>query len=204
MKGIEVKICGLTNLDDAVAALECGADYLGFVLYAKSPRFITPAKIVQILGKINSPFKAVGVFVNMPRADVETAAADCGLHAVQLHGDESADEFAGMPLPVWRALKFERALVNPSPEKWAVVRYVVDAAVHGQYGGTGVMADWQRAAAIARKKPVMLAGGLTPDNVTDAIAAVNPLGVDVVSGVEAKPGKKDLNKLKQFIHAAKS
>lgn len=204
MKDIEVKICGLTNLDDAVAALEYGADYLGFVFYAKSPRFVTPAKVVQILGRLNSSVKAIGVFVNMPRVDVEAVAGDCRLHAVQLHGNESATEFSNMAFPVWRAVKFERTFAEPSPDKWAVARYVVDAAVPGQYGGTGVVADWKRAGAIAKKHPVMLAGGLTPENVADAIAAVSPLGVDVVSGVEATPGKKDMKKLKQFIHAAKS
>ncbi len=203
-KTVEVKICGLTNLKDAVAALEYGANYLGFVFYAKSPRYVAPAKVIKILGKLNSGVKAIGVFVNMPRADVEAVASDCGLYTIQLHGDESADDFSDMPLPVWRAIKIERKLVKPSPGKWTAARYLVDAAVPGQYGGTGAVADWQVARKLAIKHPIMLAGGLTPENVAAAIAAVHPLGVDVVSGVEAEPGKKDIKKLEQFIHAAKS
>jgi phosphoribosylanthranilate isomerase len=201
---IEVKICGLTNVDDALAALEYGADYLGFVFYSQSPRFVTPAAVVKILDAIKSPVKAVGVFVNMDRIDVEVIAGDCGLCAVQLNGSEKAEDYADMPFPVWRALRVGQNSVEPPPETWSPARFLLDAAAPGLHGGTGIPADWKRAAEIARKSHAMLAGGLTPENVADAIRAVNPRGVDVSSGVESSPGKKDLKKLQQFIRAAKN
>ena len=204
MKNIEVKICGLTNGDDALAALEYGADYLGFVFYPKSARFVTPVKVVRILDSIKSAVKAVGVFVDMDRTDVEVIAGDCGLSAIQLCGAEKTEEFADIPFPIWRALKVGPASVEPLLESWAPARYLIDAAAPGMHGGTGLTADWQRAAEIAKNFPAMLAGGLTPDNVADAIATVNPVGVDVSSGVESSPGRKDLAKLKCFISSAKA
>jgi len=202
MNTVEVKICGLTNKDDAVAALDSGADYLGFVLYPDSPRGITAAKLIEIVDKINRPVKAIGVFVNMPRLQVEQVARDCNLYAVQLHGREKPGDFVATPFPIWRALRFTKGHPNPYPRHWPVERYLVDAAVAGKYGGTGALSDWQKAAELAKKHPIMLAGGLTPENVAKAIRAVNPLGVDVVSGVESVPGRKDHRKLKAFIKAA--
>jgi phosphoribosylanthranilate isomerase len=201
---MEVKICGLTKLDDALAALEYGADYLGFVFYSQSPRFVTPLNVVRILDAIKSPVKAVGVFVNMDCIDVEVIAGDCGLCAVQLNGSEKPEDYADMPFPIWRALKVGQHSVEPPPQTWSPARYLLDAAAPGLHGGTGIPADWKRAAEIAMKSPAMLAGGLTPENVADAIEAVKPLGVDVSSGVESAPGKKDLRKLQQFIRTAKN
>ena len=200
---IEVKICGLTNRDDAAAALDLGADYLGFVLYPESPRGITATAMLRILDQMDSTRKAIAVFVNESRATVEKIAEDGALHAVQLHGDEDSEAFVDMPVPVWRAVRFQAGTVSPSPEIWPVVRYVVDASVTGRYGGTGVAADWKQAAPFAEKYPVMLSGGLTPDTVANAVSTVKPLGVDVASGVETEPGKKDHAKIKAFIHGAK-
>jgi len=204
MNGIEVKICGLTSRHDAVAALDLGADYLGFVLYGKSPRGIAAAELSRILDRIEVPCKAVGVFVNELRGDVASIASDCGLHAVQIHGDEEAEEFADMPVPVWRAVWCRAGRCSPEPGEWQAERYVVDTAAEGSYGGTGVRGDWQDAARLASEHPVMLAGGLRPGNVREAILAVNPMGVDVASGVESAPGKKDHVLLAQFIRAAKA
>mgnify|MGYP001572702186 CR=1 FL=1 len=201
---VEIKICGLTSVDDARAALDLGADYLGFVLFPKSPRYVTVSALAAILDKLPHPCRAVGVFVNEPRRVVDSVAAACGLYAVQLHGDERAGEFSDMPLPVWRAVWFRGKAWTPPAADWAVDRYVIDAAAAGEYGGSGVSADWKRAAAFAKAHRVMLAGGLTADNVAKAIRAVNPAGVDVVSGVEAKPGKKSLKKLEAFIRKVRS
>jgi phosphoribosylanthranilate isomerase len=203
MNTVEVKICGLTNKDDAEVALDSGADYLGFILYTHSPRGITTAKLIEILGKINRPVKAIGVFVNMHRTEVEQIARDCNLHAVQLHGNEKPRDFVALPFPIWRAVRFTNGHPRPYPRLWAVERYLVDAAVVGKYGGTGALSDWQKASQLAKKHSVMLAGGLTPENVAKAISAVKPLGVDVVTGVESAPGKKDHKKLKAFIKAAR-
>jgi phosphoribosylanthranilate isomerase len=200
---IEIKICGLTNAEDALCALEAGADFLGFVLYAGSPRAISTADLARVLQRIGRPVRAVGVFVNTARAVVETVASDCGLCAAQIHGDEEAREFAGMPLPVWRAVAARQGRLRPEPAEWPAARYVVDAAPPGVYGGAGVKADWDAARTLARRVPVMLAGGLTPDNVAEAVRAVRPAGVDVSSGVERAPGRKDWDKVKSFIRAAR-
>jgi phosphoribosylanthranilate isomerase len=201
---VEVKVCGLTSRDDALAAAEYGADYLGFVLYPKSPRGITAARLAGIADALAPSLRLVGVFVNESRSLVEQVASDCRLHAVQLHGDESAQAFREMPVPVWRAVRLgDDGIWQPPVEAWAVSRYVVDAAPPVVYGGAGVVADWGRAALLAESRPVMLAGGLTADNVADAVRTVRPLGVDASSGVESMPGKKDLACLKQFIEAAR-
>ena len=200
---VEVKICGLTNADDVKAALEAGVDFLGFVLYVRSPRGVTATRLKRILDKIDGGGKAVGVFVNESRDRVEKIARDCGLCAVQIQGDEKPTEFIDMPVPVWRAVRFRNGSFMPPPEKWRAERYVVDAAVPGLYGGTGVAADWHEAATLAAGYPVMLAGGLTPENVGEAVRIVKPLGVDVASGVETEPGEKSYTKMKQFIEAVK-
>jgi len=201
---IEVKICGLTNRDDAQAALDLGADYLGFVLYTKSPRAVSVEGLREILARLPAGVRAVGVFVNERRGTVEAVARTCGLQAVQIHGDEErVEDFAGFPLKVWRAIRHESTGWIPSPDGWAAERFLVDAAPPGRYGGAGKTADWQEAARLARRLPIMLAGGLTPDNVADAVRAVNPLGVDVVSGTESEPGRKDRAKMKRFIDAAR-
>ncbi len=197
---IEVKICGMTNVVDVMAAVEYGADYIGFVLYDKSPRGISPGLLSEIMDVIGSGVKAVGVFVNESRDYVEKVVNDCGLYAAQLHGCESSDDFVDFESRMWRAVSLgENDNCKVDIEKWKADRFVIDAAVPGMYGGTGLLADWSRAADIAEKYPVMLAGGLSPLNVSDAIAAVNPIGVDVSSGLESEPGRKDHKKIKTFM-----
>ncbi|MDI6774151.1 MAG: phosphoribosylanthranilate isomerase [Verrucomicrobiota bacterium] len=201
---LEIKICGLTNAEDAAAAAALGADYLGFVLYPKSPRATNARALARILSEMPQTARAVGVFVNSPRDEIEAVAADCGLRAVQLHGDEQPEDFRDMPAPVWRAVHFQRGVWTPRPADWpGAARYVVDAAVARQYGGTGVAADWLAARELAAGAPVMLAGGLTAESVAEAIRAVRPLGVDVAGGVESRPGRKDHGKMRAFIARAR-
>jgi phosphoribosylanthranilate isomerase len=197
---VEIKICGLTNVEDAEAALRAGVDYLGFVLYPKSPRAITPAKLKEILAGLSRPCRAVAVVVNESRAAAEELAAKCGLWAVQVHGDEPAAEFTDCACRLWRAVCVCGQAVTPDPSAWpSAERYVVDASSPDLYGGTGSVADWAGAAALSVRSAVMLAGGLTPENVGAAIDAVRPAGVDVASGVESAPGRKDHEKLLRFV-----
>jgi phosphoribosylanthranilate isomerase len=198
---LDIKICGLTNVEDAQFAAEQGADYLGFVFHAGSPRYVTPAAVRGIVAVLPSATRCVGVFVNAPRVAVERVAADCRLHAVQLHGAEGGGEFRDLPVPVWRAVCCRQDTWTPDPRHWTAERYVVDAAA-GVYGGSGEKADWNQAALLGRRYPIMLAGGLTAANVAEAIARVRPVGVDVSSGVEASPGRKDPRKVAAFIAAA--
>jgi phosphoribosylanthranilate isomerase len=199
----EIKFCGMTNREDVQAALALGADYVGFVFYAASKRAVTVDRVKRILAKAGREVRAVGVFVNAAREEVLRTAEQCGLYAVQLHGDEDPAEFAGMDVRLWRALRVGPKGPKPSPEDWRAERYVVDAAVPGIYGGTGLKADWRQAADLTRRKPVILAGGLTPENVAQAIRQVGPMGVDVVSGVEAEPCRKDHLKMKRFVEAVR-
>ncbi len=201
---MEVKICGLTNVEDAQVAVAAGADYLGFILYKESPRAVTPQQITHILSALGNGIRAVGVFVNEVPSQVEAIAKDCGLYAVQIHGDEDAGGFVDFSIPVWRALWVRDGGAHPDPIVWPASRYVIDAAVPGQYGGTGVAADWNEAADIAKECPVMLAGGLHPANVAEAIRSVRPMGVDVSSGVECDPGRKDHDAIRTFVAAAKN
>ena len=197
---IEIKICGMTHLDDVTVALESGADYVGFVLYDKSPRGVTPRLVRRIVEQSDPSLRAIGVFVNESAAYVREVAGDCGLHAVQLHGREVVSDFVDFPLPLWRAIWVGGlATTGVDPAAWPAERLVVDAAVPGLYGGTGSVADWDQAAQLAQQYPVMLAGGLTPANVTQALAAVHPRGVDAASGLEKDPGCKDHDRVRDFI-----
>lgn len=200
---IEIKICGLTNLEDAHQALEAGADYLGFVLYERSPRVVTVAALASIVSALGHGVRALGVFVNASPSFVRETALRCGLAAVQIHGDESAEAFAVMPVPVWRSLSVRAEGCQPEPSAWPAARYIADAAAPGLYGGTGTLADWEQAAGLAMRVPLMLAGGLTAANVAAAIRQVRPLGVDVSSGVESVPGRKSHAAVRAFIAAAR-
>jgi len=203
MAQLDIKICGISNVEDARVALAAGADYVGFVLYPPSPRGVSVEEMKRILGELDVPARAVGVFVNQSRRAVLDVVRDCGLAVAQIHGDEPATEFANMPVTTWRAVKVADGAIVPDPGRWAADRYVIDADVPGMYGGTGVAADWERAAELAAGHAVMLAGGLTPANVAQAVKEVRPRGVDVASGVEREPGRKDPAAVRAFIAAAR-
>jgi phosphoribosylanthranilate isomerase len=204
---MKVKICGITNEADAVHAVAVGADALGFVLYRQSPRYIEPAVARAIIAGLPPFVLTVGVFVNEEAATVRRLMDECGLSLAQLHGDEPASYCRSLGRPALKALRLKDRgafLALAELQGRANVRgFVVDAFSERAYGGTGQTADWTLAAEAARAAPVLLAGGLTPLNVAEAIERVRPYGVDVSSGVEAQPGKKDPAKVKAFIEAVR-
>jgi phosphoribosylanthranilate isomerase len=194
-----LKICGITNQDDATAATDCGANAIGFNFYPKSPRYIAPecaAAIVTADG-----IRRVGVFVNETRERVETIARAVRLRVVQLHGDEMPGDYPAA-LDVWKALRvspgFDLALYDNSPAE----ALVLDGPAGGLYGGAGRSFDWSLVGVSTRR--IILAGGLDAANVAQAVALARPWGVDACSRLETAPGKKDHNKMKEFLQAAKA
>ncbi|MBD0306482.1 MAG: phosphoribosylanthranilate isomerase [Nitrospiraceae bacterium] len=205
-RATKIKICGITNPDDALMAAEAGADALGFIFYRPSPRCVTVDVVHSIVKQLPPFVLPVGVFVNEDLKIVGDVMDRCGLALVQLHGDETASYCEQLDRPVLKAVRLRDMgsfLALAEYRGRAQVRgFVVDAVSETAYGGTGQTADWTLASEAARIAPVVLAGGLTSDNVRDAILKVRPYGVDVSSGVEAAPGKKDAAKVKAFIAAA--
>jgi phosphoribosylanthranilate isomerase len=207
MAPLKVKICGITNAEDAAAAVDAGADALGFVLYRQSPRYVDPAAVRAIVAALPPFILTVGVFVNEEAGVVRKVMDECGLGLAQLHGDETASYCEALGRPAVKALRLKDRgtfLALAEFHGRANVRgFLLDVFCDQAYGGTGRTVDWTLAAEAACSAPILLAGGLTPANVAEAIRAVKPYGVDVSSGVEARPGKKDLDKVKAFIRAAR-
>jgi phosphoribosylanthranilate isomerase len=257
---MHIKICGLTNPDDALAAIDAGADYLGFNFYPKSPRYVSPADCARIIAALVTRHLSlvtfVGVFVNEPPARVAAILDHCGLDLAQLHGDEPPEHLAVLWGRAFKAIRPERdhpersvdperngvkskgrrAVEGCGPERQpkrasqasstafhsaqgacsgedefvvfarispGAPALLIDAHAPNTYGGTGQVADWEAARAVAARFPIFLAGGLTPENVAAAVAHVNPWGVDVASGVESAPGRKDHRKMRAFVLAAR-
>ena len=204
---VKVKICGIMNAEDAGVAVEAGADAIGFVFHKKSPRCVEPAVVKGIIRGLPPFVLPIGVFVNEEAKVVRDLMDECGLALAQLHGDESASYCETLGRPVLKAirLKDRRSFLALAEFKGrAQVRgFLVDAYSSEAYGGTGQVTDWSLAAEAAAAAPILLAGGLTPENVGAAIARVRPYGVDVSSGVEASPGCKDHDKVRAFIRAAR-
>ena len=199
---VRVKICGITNEDDARSACEAGADLVGFNFYKGSPRYVKAAEAEKIRPQLPANVEAVGVFVNAERAEVAELWEALKLDAVQLHGDETPERVAEVAAR-GRVIKAFRVgpdfLVETLDEYAGASAFLLDAAETGQYGGTGRRNDWTVARSAARTRRIILAGGLNAENVAEAIQFVRPYGVDVASGVESAPGKKDLRKLRKFI-----
>ena len=197
-----LKICGITRLTDARHAVEHGATALGFVFWPRSPRFVTPDAAAGIVAELPSTVLAVGVFVNEPIEGIRNVAAQVRLSAVQLHGDEPPAYADALAWPILRSVTLASA--HQACAAWAPqTTLLVDAADPERRGGTGVTVDWPAAAALARKRQIVLAGGLTPANVGAAIQSVQPYGVDVSSGVEESPGVKDFDKVARFLETAR-
>ncbi|MDP2211037.1 MAG: phosphoribosylanthranilate isomerase [Candidatus Aquicultor sp.] len=209
-----VKICGITNKEDALLAVELGAHALGFV-FADSPRRIEPDQALEVIDEV-SPFVAkVGVFVNTPVGDVQRIADYCNLDAVQLHGDETPEYCGQLQVKTIKAFRMRNyteieewlfredefeaeTLLEPCKN---VKAFLVDAYAKGLRGGTGIHLNWELVRNLESRKPIILAGGLDPKNVALAIKVVKPYAVDVSSGVELRPGKKDKYKLREFMKA---
>ena len=199
MASTRIKICGITNIEDALYAIEAGADALGFVFYEKSPRYVTPLKVQRIVTALPPLVTTVGLFVNSSADKVRQTMALTRLQVVQLHGDESPEDCRLEPYPVIKALPVRSEESLKDAEDYPVSALLLDAWSGKQYGGSGRSFDWQLAKHLAGKMPLILAGGLNAGNVAAAIEQVRPYAVDVSSGVESSPGRKDRKKISEFI-----
>ena len=211
-----VKICGITNLEDALVAVEAGADAVGFVFYEKSPRNMDPERVRQIVSQLPDGIEKVGVVVNETEDHICAIADDAGLTAVQMHGDDEDPHVADLVVKK-RKLKIlvGLSMQHPSPEGWAMMwapdnvhAFLADSGSSISPGGTGESFDWASSiktlSTIKTLGNLVVAGGLTPENVGEAMEVLHPWGVDVSSGVEAKPGKKDLHKVRAFVKAVRA
>jgi phosphoribosylanthranilate isomerase len=204
-----VKICGITNALDGTIAAEAGADLLGFIFYPPSPRSVTPEvarRVVAEARRASPDVRAVGVFVDEDPQTMRHIAARCDLDVVQLHGREPPEVVEMLfedGLDVFKAFRVRDTAFLAAMERYRPTAYLLDAYVPNRPGGTGQTFDWALALTAQSRGPILLAGGLTPDNVSQAVRTVRPWGVDTASGVESTPGKKDHRKVQRFVAAAK-
>jgi phosphoribosylanthranilate isomerase len=198
---MRVKICGITRAEDALLAAELGAWAVGFVFWPASPRCITPAKAREIARQVAPLVTPIGVFVDQSLDEIESIAAAVGLGAVQLHGTESIQLARSLSRPVIKGLGLRVGCERDAIEWGSRVTVLLDAHDPLKRGGTGRAGDWTLAARIAAELPVILAGGLRPDNVREAVARVRPAAIDVSSGVEAAPGIKDSTRMRALFAA---
>ncbi len=203
MTRVTVKICGLTRPEDAAVAVAAGADAIGVNLWPRSKRYVDDAAARAVLAAVPRGVLKIGVFVNTPAAEVVARLASLGLDRAQLHGDETPEAFASVDASqLIRVVRVRDEASFAAAEGWTVPLFMYDALVVG-YGGAGVTAPWALVERLGRR-PLWLAGGLTPENVAAAIVAVRPDGVDVASGVESAPGKKDPTRMRAFIDAVRA
>jgi phosphoribosylanthranilate isomerase len=200
MMRVKVKICGIRSLEEAEAALDEGADALGFNFWPRSPRYITPRAAGEIIARLSPMASSVGVFVNEDAGRILEIASDLQLSAVQLHGDESPEFCKRLAaVKTIKAVRVGQDFDLSVIERYSVAMVLLDSDIKGSYGGTGQRFDWRIALDAKRLAPIILAGGLNTENVWDAITHVRPAAIDVCSGVEAEPGRKDLTKLRSFM-----
>jgi len=199
---VRVKICGITRVEDALLAVRLGADALGFNFWPESKRYVSPSAASAIVARLPPFVTSVGVFVNQPEAELRAIAAESGVQVFQLHGDEPPDLCSRLPLPVIKAIAVDEVRTLSRLLSYEVSAFLLDTPSRG-FGGSGVPFDWSLAEGVSEAAPVVLAGGLTPENVAEAIRAVRPYAVDVASGVESAPGVKDPARLARFIAAAR-
>jgi phosphoribosylanthranilate isomerase len=201
----KIKICGIKTVTDARAAMDAGADLIGFNFYPKSPRYVEVGMCRNIMSVVRQDgrAKSVGVFVNASVGEILATMETLGLNLAQLHGDETVEMLNRLDGKGFKAFRGIPESVEGFVRSEAPA-FLVDASVKGVYGGSGVTADWDGAAKLAKKYPLLLAGGLTLENVAEAVRRVKPWGVDVASGVESAPGEKDARKMVEFVRAVRS
>ena len=205
MKNVKVKICGFTRVEDVLAAIDLGVDYLGFNFFAGSPRFLAEEKAREIFAEIPPTIPKVGVFVNEDLQRVLDLAIDLPLDFLQFHGDEAAEELNTLARPWFKALRIQGKSDLEKIPLYHSECVLLDAYDPQSYGGTGQRLDWELVKeAKSYNKKIILAGGLNPSNIAAAIEAVEPFAVDVASGVESEPGIKDVTLMERFIRNAKS
>lgn len=200
---LRIKICGITNAEDATAAVEYGADALGFVFYQKSPRNVSPETSRSIIASLPPLITTVGVFVNETVETINRIKTETGIDMVQLHGEEPPPVCHAWPRVI-KALRVSSPSDLDALASYHASAFLLDAYSPVEYGGTGQVFNWDIAIEAKRYGRIILAGGLTPDNVALAVELVRPYGIDVSSGVEKEKGKKDLNKLRLFIERARA
>ncbi len=201
---IKVKICGITNLEDALTAIDAGADALGFVFHPKSPRHVFPEQAAAIIRHLPPFVQTVGLFVDEPLDMVNATVDQCGLDLVQLHGVEKPGYCDSIRRRVIKTFRMKDITSLEPMRDYRVAAFLLDAWSPAAHGGTGQTFNWEIAACAAQSNRIILAGGLTPGNVAEAVRKVRPYGVDVSSGVESGPGKKDSCRIVDFISNAKS
>jgi phosphoribosylanthranilate isomerase len=200
---ILVKICGITNLEDALVCAKAGADMVGFIFYAKSPRYIQPSKAAGIIQYLPASTIPVGVFVNERYDVIQRIIRKTGVRLIQLSGDEKAEECSRFSVPVWKAFRLRASTDIYLTSAYRVDAVMLDGASEHEYGGSGMLADFGVARELKKHHRVVLAGGLTPENAADAVRDVEPYAVDVSSGVEMAPGKKDPHKVRLLLERLK-
>ncbi len=196
---VKVKICGITNYEDAVAAVNMGADLIGFNFYRKSPRYIPPEKATLIIDRLPAFINIAGVFVNASFEQIREIMETCQLNWIQLHGDESpefCESFLSLTVKTMKALRVKDKTDIERADEYYTDAILLDAFEKGKYGGTGKTFDWNIVGHISKR--IFLAGGINPDNVTQAIAP-GVYGIDVCSGIESEPGKKDHKKMQKLF-----
>jgi phosphoribosylanthranilate isomerase len=197
---VKVKICGVRSVEEAEAALGAGADAVGFNFWPQSPRYISPRAAYEIIDHLSPVVSAVGVFVNEEANRITDIASEVGLTAVQLHGDESPEFCQRLgSIKTIKAIRVGQYFDLSVIESYPVSMILLDSDIKGSYGGTGQRFDWRIAIEAKRFARIILAGGLTTDNVSEAVTHVRPAAIDVCSGIEAEPGRKDLDKLRRFM-----
>ena len=204
MSHLRVKICGITSLDDALWAVEAGADALGLIFVEGTPRYITPAAAAAIVAGLPPFVCPVGVFWDHPPAHVAAIVAECGLGAIQLHGVEPPEVVAAAPVAVLKSIKVRDAQDLAQLDRYKPAAFLLDSPARWSEGEARVPISWVLAREAAARGRIILAGGLTPETVSEAVRVARPWGVDVNSGVEAVPGRKDPAKVERFIREARA
>ncbi len=194
-----VKICGITNVEDALFCANAGTNFLGFIFYTKSPRYISPEDARKIIANLPSSVTPVGVFVNESHESINEIIHLTKIQIIQLSGDESPDECSGYPLDVWKAFRLSSIEEIKQTEEYKISALLLDGVKGKEYGGTGVLANIAVAKELQKEHRLVLAGGLHPDNICTILQEVQPYVLDVNSGVESSPGKKDYTKVTQLF-----